>query len=520
MKPIKTAPYRGPGSTRATGLRAVGALVSAGLVVLAGPRFELPLLGLFGLVPLVLALRGARPRQAAVLGGLFGLAQSLGQLYWIAGVVEHYGHLPSWAAGGILFLLLALMAIYPLFFSLAVAFLWTRPAWLVWGGGFLWVGLEWIRSWFLSGFPWMDLGYILTPWTLFTQMADLGGVALAGLLVVALNLALAQALAGPRRYAGLALAAAAWAGAFFYGQLSLGALERAVAAAPQVEVQAVQGNINQDKKWDEAFIGATLDTYFRLTRETATDRSRLVVWPETCVPYYFGQGRPEDRRLTDFAREEGAWLLFGAPAYERKEDRIWFYNRAWLLTPAGGVAGYMDKSHLVPYGEYVPLKSWMPFLGKIVEHVGDYSPGHPGGVVRAWFGQVGGLICYETIFPELARQKVAAGAALLVNMTNDAWFGQSLAPHQHLAMLTWRAVEQRRGIVRAAQTGISALIDPAGRIVASLGLGREGQLSGRLPILLEKSIYHRIGWMFHPACLVVAGVLLLAARMGRRDDLV
>ena len=222
--------------------------------------------------------------------------------------------------------------------------------------------------------------------------------------------------------------------------------------------------------------------------------------------------------MREFAREEKVWLLFGAPAYERGQDGTGFFNRAWLLNSRGETAGRVDKSHLVPYGEYVPLKSYMPFLGKIVEHVGDYSPGPGGGVVEPWFGKVGPLICYETIFPELAQAKTAAGAGLLVNMTNDAWFGRSSAPYQHLEMLTWRAVEQRRSVVRAAQTGISALIDPAGRITARLELGEKGQLSGLLPIMSEKSIYHQFGRWFRSVCFFAAVAMLLLAALGRRDD--
>ena len=215
------------------GLRTAAALGSALLVVLALPKFGWTYLGLFGLAPLILALRGATPRQAAFLGGTFGLAQSLGVLYWISGVVEHYGHLPFWLAGLILLLLLALMAFYSLLWSLAVSFLWNRPGWFIWTGAAAWVGLEWVRSWFLTGFPWMDLGYVLTPWKLFVQCADLGGVALAGLLVTGLNLGLAQLLAGPRRLLGIILLAAAWGGAVFYGQARLDWVREQTATAPK-----------------------------------------------------------------------------------------------------------------------------------------------------------------------------------------------------------------------------------------------------------------------------------------------
>lgn len=483
-------------------------LLSAGLMVLAMPKFSLTALGLAGLLPLILSLRGAAPRQALGAGLVFGLGYSLGLCYWVSSVMVNYGGIPGYLAGLVLLLLVSILAVYHGIWALAVARLWKAGWWLVPGGGLTWVGLEWIRSWILTGFPWMDLGYLLTPWPLFTQTADLGGVALSGFLVAGTNLALARALAGPARFRIVLVAALAWLAAGGYGFLSLDRLAEKTAAAPKIRVQVAQGNIDQDRKWDEAFARETMDRYLGLSRFQGKV-PRLIVWPETAIPFYLGEGRPEDGELKGLARELQAWLLVGAPAVERSGGETRFYNRAWLFDDRGRVAGFADKVHLVPYGEYVPLKEYMPFLGKLVEQVGDYSAGPRGKLLAAWFGRLGVLICYESIFPELAREQVLGGAGLLTNMTNDAWFGRSSAPFQHLVMLTWRAVENRRSIVRAAQTGISALIDPAGRVVDSLGLGRAGRLEGSLPILDIRTIYHRGGWIFSPVCLILAGLILV-----------
>lgn len=498
--------------------RTLGALLSAGLLTLAMPKFGFAPLSLIGLIPLAVALRGVTARQGLIIGFIFGLAVNLGLLYWIAGVVEHYGGLPFWLAGIIQLLLLAILGIYPALWSAGYAALVRTGRSGILAGALGWAGLEWVRGWLFSGFPWMDLGYGLSPWPWAIQIADLGGVGLAGLVVVLTNLGLAEFF-GPRGSArpirALLLLAVTWALVLGYGGWRIGELSPVLEKAEKIRVRVVQGNIDQSRKWDRAFLEKTLETYGRFSRVEDGAGPKLIIWPETAVPYYFHEGRPEDRQLLNLARETGSHLLFGAPAVDRTGTEMSYLNRAWLVTPEGAVGGHLDKAHLVPYGEYVPFKSYLPFLGKIVAQVGDYTAGPEGQVLATAFGRVGALICYESIFPELAEAQTLNGAGLLVNMTNDAWFGRTSAPYQHLVMLRWRAIENRRSIGRAAQTGISALIDPLGRLTAELDLGRAGQLTGDLPILTEKTIYHRGGQMLPPLSLVLA-VGLLIGRLARR----
>jgi apolipoprotein N-acyltransferase len=214
-------------------------------MTLALPKWGLTPLGLGGLVPLLLALRGLRPGAAAALGGLFGLAFNLGVCYWVAGVVQYSGHLPGPLAGLVLFLLLGVLAIWPALWAAVLSLAWSRGASGIALGALAWAGLEWVRSWFLTGFPWMDLGYLLTPWTQLIQTADLGGVALSSALVAGTNLALAAAVRG--RVKPLALALACWLLAFGYGGWRLAQVDRLAQAAPQVQVQVVQGNVDQSQ---------------------------------------------------------------------------------------------------------------------------------------------------------------------------------------------------------------------------------------------------------------------------------
>lgn len=498
--------------------RSAAALASAGLVVLALPKFGLWPLGLVALVPLRLALAGLSFGPAFWLGGLYGLASGFGLLYWIANVISHYGGLSGLAAGLIVLGLVSLLSLWPALWSGLIASLSQRGRSAILFGAFFWVGLEWIRSWFLSGFPWEDLGYVLTPWPVLVQMADLGGVGLAGLLVLATNLSLAEAILKPGRWRRLAVLALAWAAAWGYGAWQLDRTAELARTAPRVAVRVVQGNIDQTRKWDQRFREESLDRYERLSQVPGPLKPELVVWPETAAPFFFEDDSPERGRLLGLPGRLGAWLLFGAPAYQNRPGGLTYYNRAWLLSPSGQSAGHMDKAHLVPFGEYVPLKRFLPFLETLVPQIGQYSPGPPGQLLRASFGGIGVLVCYESIFPELARAHVLAGAGLLANLTNDSWFGRSSAPYQHLSMLVWRAVETRRAAARAAQTGVSALIGPDGRLIDSLDLGREGQLTGHLPLGSKMTIYVRGGYLLSPACLILAGLAAWRPARRRRDD--
>ncbi len=180
-----------------------------------------------------------------------------------------------------------------------------------------------------------------------------------------------------------------------------------------------------------------------------------------------------------------------------------YHNSAFLMDRDAAEIGKYDKAHLVPFGEYTPLKRWLPFIGKIVEHVGDFTPGEPGGVIRWGDYKLGVQICYETIFPELSRTSTRNGAQVLITLTNDAWYGDSSAPHQLFSMAVFRAVENRRALVRAANTGISGFIDPVGRITSSTPLFQEAVAAWETPFLEETSLYTRFGDVFAWLCLAL-----------------
>jgi len=214
--------------------------------------------------------------------------------------------------------------------------------------------------------------------------------------------------------------------------------------------------------------------------------------------------------------ESGTYFLIGAPAFDFRGQQRDYFNSAYLVGPRSEVLGRYDKAHLVPYGEYTPFKEFLPFLGKIVEHVGDFRPGEKGRTIE-WKGRKLGIqICYEIIFPELSRAQVRSGAELLITITNDAWYGKTAGPYQHFSMAVFRAVENRRVLARAANTGISGFIDPAGRLLDLTSLMEAAAAVRELPLLDTFTPYTRWGDVGAAICLSAAAAITFWALRARQ----
>jgi apolipoprotein N-acyltransferase len=291
-------------------------------------------------------------------------------------------------------------------------------------------------------------------------------------------------------------------GIYVYGKWRLTTLS--VSSSPSFNLALVQGNISQDIKWDPAFQRATLKRYVQLTRKAVKPQTELVVWPETATPFYFLADAKNSNTLVGEVQQLRVPLLFGSPAYRHEGKRLRLYNRAYLVNGLGLVTGYYDKMHLVPFGEYVPLKPVLFFVNTLVEAAGDFAAGNRAEPLELPPARMGVLICYEAIFPSLSRSLVNDGANLLVNITNDAWFGRSSAPYQHLSMAVLRSVENRVPMARCANTGISAFIDAHGRILKTTELFEEAILSGTLQLGHVETIYSRYGDWFAWSCCMVS----------------
>ncbi len=511
------------------------ALASALLLSLAMPGWTgwWPLLAL-ALVPLLHGALHLPPRRSACMGLLAGLVYHLGQLYWIVIVLGRYGGLPPWISVPALVLLALYMASYMGLFCFLVSLVagrsWHRERWvatLVWTAPIFWVGLDALRATVGTGFPWMDLGYGLYSQPMLIQGADLGGHHLVSFCLVLVNGLVVAIIDRQRRDVRwnqrgerrvLLAACCLVVFVFGYSMLRYRTMPALLHRALQARVTVVQGDIDQGVKWTPAARGRTVEIYTTLSAEALRQRTtELLVWPETALPFYL-QRDPLAGRIASFVREQNVWLLTGAPTYEvggsGADRRVRYFNSALLLDPAARVAGRYAKQHLVPFGEYVPLRRWLPFLEPLVESVGDFTPGDSSAPLVAGRMRLGVLICFESIFPEIARREVAAGANLLVNLTNDAWYGRSSAPYQSWAMTVFRAVETKRSLIRAANTGISGLVDPVGNVVARSPIFRPLALTGEIPMLEIETVFTRVGHRFGTACLALALALVLFRRRG------
>jgi apolipoprotein N-acyltransferase len=483
--------------------------VCSGLLLTACfPRIGLAFVAWGALVPLLYFAARNKPPACFTLGWLAGLFHGLSLLYWITYVVNRYGSLPLPVSLGICFLLVAYLAIFPGLFCAGLS--WLRNRGLPWlpAAPFLWVTLELGKSRLLTGFPWENLGYSQYSWLQVIQMADLTGVFGISLVLVLSNVLLytlifstnRQRKALTRLYPLLLLISLVSI-VVGYGSWRLGSLEGN--RGPSFKVALVQGNIAQDTKWDPAFQQTTLEKYRRLTSEVAKHRPQLVIWPETATPFYFLADQKNSETLFRQVREVQIPLLFGSPAYRRKGELLRLYNRAYLLDGDGMLIGYYDKIHLVPFGEYVPWKKILFFVDKLVQAAGDFASGEKAVVLDLPPAKAGVLICYEAIFPELSRDLVNAGANFLVNLTNDAWFGRSSAPYQHLSMAVLRSVENRVPMARCANTGISGFIDSRGSILQVTSLFEDATMLGNIQLGDGKTFYTRFGDWVAWICLCV-----------------
>ena len=281
-------------------------------------------------------------------------------------------------------------------------------------------------------------------------------------------------------------------------------------AGTPLRVAAVQGNIAQHDKWNPALREDIVATYLGMTREAAAEGARLVVWPEAATPFAFENDPVRADAVRQVVRDSGVHLLLGTN-HARYDGAPRYFNAAVMGDAAGETTGIYAKHHLVPFGEYVPLRRLLFFVSPLVESVGDFAPG-PGPRTLSMDGApVGAVICYEIIYPELVRGFVTRGSRLLTTLTNDAWYGRTAAPYQHFQQATMRAVELGRYLVRAANTGISGFVDPYGRVVASTPLFERHVLAANVRLLDVRTLYSRTGDVLAYACVVITALVLWAS---------
>ena len=521
------------------------ACASGLLYPLSFPAFDLGFVAWIALVPLHLAVELTEPRRAFRAGWLAGTLAFTGSMFWVITAMNLYGKVPFPIAVLVMLLLTVYLGLYVAIYAGGLC--WIRNAFPTFGllpAPFVWVTLELIRTYFLSGLPWSLFGYSQYQWLSIIQLADHFGVYGVSFLLVLVNAAIAEVILWSfKAWRGFQIrsfpwpsavaAAAAFIVALVYGTTLLTASEQM--SARTISVGLVQPNVDQAQKWDVAFRQETLNRYSRLTADLGDDLD-LIVWPEAATPFVF-EMEPQYRVIvTDIAHRAGAPLLFGSPALRRYPNgKPFLLNSAYLLSTDGQILGRYDKQHLVPFGEYIPLhNSMLFFLDKLVEGIGDFEAG-PGPTLLLFKPRekmppmaaaatapdfhlkFGVVICYEVIFPNLVRQFAANGADFMVTVTNDAWFGPSSAPYQHFGMVVLRAVENHVAFARAANTGISGFIDPYGRITQATPIFTQQALKGTVAVSPQRTFYARYGDLFAYGCAIITALLCLTTSFISQD---
>jgi apolipoprotein N-acyltransferase len=354
----------------------------------------------------------------------------------------------------------------------------------------VWVALEWARSYVFTGFGWALLGYSQSDNLPIIQIADICGTYGVSFLIVIFNAAVFFVIKNFRNKKDYIIPVAATAiliaATLGYGSFRL----NNVFTGERLKVSVVQGNIPQVEKWDERFVEKIMQRYSSLTMLSAAQNPDLIIWPETSVPGFIENENILLDWVSGLVKGADAPLLVGAPRYDKVDGRELYYNSAFLFPKNGSSAAHYDKMHLVPFGEYVPLAKLFFFVNRFAPRpIGDFVGGKEFTVLRfpivraareedsSWrlMKRVGFgcLICFEDIFPDLARGLAKNNAGFIVNMTNDAWFGRSSAAYQHAQASVFRAVENRINVIRAANTGLSCFIDQKGRVVSKVS--KEGK---------------------------------------------
>jgi apolipoprotein N-acyltransferase len=522
----------------------IRALLSGILLALSFPRYGHPFVAWVALVPLLTALfekpdRGepnplrqgdgedvgrvllsrpgggrssVRKPSAFLLGFVTGAAYFGGTVYWTGAVVRQFGGLAWPVAVMVAALLVGYLALFPALFAMCLDWLRSRlGSRALLSAPAVWVTTELARTYFWSGFPWVLLGYSQGTVLPVAQVASVVGVYGLSAVVVLVSAALSYFVMF-RSSSALALVAGTAAimlGIVLWGHHRL-ANDGLTRQGDAVRVALVQGNIAQDQKWDPAQAQNILKTYLELTGDAAQRGAQLVVWPESSTPFFFEEDRIGAARIRDVVQATGIELLLGSDQMEHSNPPA-FYNAAFLLRRDGSVASVYRKMHLVPFGEFVPLKNVLFFVGPLVEAAGEFTPGQSMEMLPTTHGPISTAICYEIVYPGLVRHAVLEGSRLLTTITNDAWYGHSSAPFQHFLQASVRAIEQGRYLVRSANTGISGIVDPYGRVVLQSRIFERTVLVGDVRMLDARTIYGRIGDAFAYACAAITLAALLAA---------
>lgn len=498
------------------------AIVSAIFQILIFPLPGIYILCWFALAPLIIAILRARPEgeleipgfprlqpatpwQAFTLAWLCGVLWYAGTCYWIFDTMRQYGGLNAPMALLVLFLFSCYLGLYHGVFGLLLSLLarardYRRPLVL---SPFLWVAVELART-RITGFPWNLLGISQVENISLCRIAGWTGVYGVSFEIVLVNVAIAAAFLIPKQKRTTMLIAAIAAAAV----LQAGRLVDAPPAHTDRSAVLVQQNIPVVADWTPAYFEQTVTSLAQLTEKTVAGNptpTNLIVWPESPAPFFTNDIRFH-ADLTQLAQQTKSWIIAGsigsnAPS-PNAEGPV--FNSAAVVSPAGDWTARYDKVHLVPFGEYLPFPRLFSFAGGLTKEVGQFEHGTSHRPVDADGERVGIFICYESIFPDEVRQSAAQGAQLFVNISNDGWYGDSGAYAQHLSQTRMRAIENDRWLLSATDTGVTAAIDPWGRVASSIPRKERAALTAHYVLISSTTFYTRHGDWFAYLCAIIS----------------
>ncbi len=490
---------------KVSNLHIAACAVSGAMLSFAFPRANLFPVAWFAAAPFMYYIYRLPWKQALLSAFVFGAALFAGLLYWVI----LFGFLP--------FILLA--AVQSLLYIVGYAALakalgsrlgpWGRMLLLP----SLWVLMEWINSLWITGFPWGNIGYSQYRILCLVQLCSVTGAWGISFLVAMSNAVLANIIAALKQTSDTsfirwqAVIVIVFVGAvWIFGAKSM---DGSRPIGKPLRAGVVQGNIDPNEQHDTQYQTKFWRTYSTLTREAADDGARIIVWPEGIAPGYIRRDPVLLHRLTTIAEESGGVTLLMGGRDEGDEGQV--YNCAFLIGPPTGLLDRYIKVHLVPFGEFVMLRNYLPIVERYPVLSYDVTAGREFNVLKSNSDRIGTVICFESIFPQISRKLADSGAEILCVITNDAWFEKTAAAEQHMSKSVFRAVENRRYLLHGAATGISCIIDPCGRILESAGLFEEKLLVSDITLISGKSFYTKHGDWFVYFCIAACFLLGLSS---------
>ena len=509
------------------------ALLSSGLQILVFPKISWYFLSWVAFVPLLYALLRGRggegqlvdsegrslrpftPWQGFLLAWVCGVVWYVGTCYWIYPVMHGYGNLGVAAATLITLGYCLIMAMHHGTLGLLVVVMARRastgnrqPLFMA---PFFWVAIEFFRD-RITGVPWLPLGGAQTENIPFARIAEVTGVYGLSFAIMLVNCAFVAALLlQGRRRMNLLVSAAAAAIA-----LQMGVFAKPAALPGNRQAVLLQPNIPvlNAAEWTPQYFDHTISSLARLSADTAGKNPPgdpgLIIWPEAPAPFFVGEPKFQ-LWLTTLAQETNSYIVAGSTGLAEGTDprQPLLYNSALIADPAGRTIGRYDKIHLVPFGEYVPLQRLLFFASKLTREVGDFARGTERKVFDVNGAKVSAVICYESVFPGEVREFVANGAQVLVNISNDGWYGETGAPYQHLQMTRMRAIENHRWILLDTNNGVTSSIDPFGRVVKRVDRNIMTAMAAPYDVVTETTLYTRFGDAFAWICVIISLVMVL-----------